>query len=307
MGAGAATLSPFHSVRQHTLQSAVACHGVGLHNGAPVSLTLNPASPDSGILFRRTDLINGARDIPARFDHVVDTRLCTTLGNDHGTRVATVEHLLAALVACGVDNVVVALDGGEVPAMDGSADPFVRLIESAGLVAQPVPRRAMVMRRAVSVADGPAHATLAPGKDFSVSIDIDFANPVIGRQSLAMTMGDTAFKQRISRARTFGFLEEVTSLRKAGLARGGSLENTVVIDGPRVMNTDGLRYDDEFVRHKMLDCIGDMALAGGRIMGSLNGMRSGHAINNRLLRDIMADSQAMTAMPMDEWAETRGA
>ncbi|MEQ8603538.1 MAG: UDP-3-O-acyl-N-acetylglucosamine deacetylase [Marivibrio sp.] len=287
---------------QRTLRSAICCSGVGLHSGETVTMTLTPAEPDVGIVFRRTDLKNGARDIPARFDAVVDTRLCTTLGNDHGTRVATVEHLMAALAGCGVDNAIVEIDAPEVPVMDGSSEPFVFLIECAGVVDQAAARRTLVVRRPVAVEEGDARASLEPSDGFTISLDIDFASRAIGRQELHLDVCDLSFKREISRARTFGFLHEVEALRAAGLARGGSLDNAVVVDGDTVLNQEGLRFEDEFVRHKVLDCIGDMALAGAPIAGRLRGRRTGHGLNNRLLRALFADRENYMLAPVTELA-----
>lgn len=293
---------PAHGValRQHTLKNAIHCSGVGLHSGETVTLRLVPAAPDTGILFRRVDLKNGARDVPAVFDGVVDTRLCTMLGNDHGTRVGTVEHLLAALAGCGVDNAVVELDGPEVPIMDGSSEPFVFLIDCAGVEEQAAERQAVVVRRAVTASNGESLATLEPGKAFSIRLGIDFDCDAIGRQDLFLELSADSFKKEISRARTFGFLHEVEALRAMGLARGGSLENAIVLDGDKVMNDDGLRFDDEFVRHKVLDCIGDLALAGGPILGHFSGVRAGHALNNQLLRTLFSDRENWVRMPVEE-------
>lgn len=274
---------------QRTLKSAINCQGVGLHSGAEINMTLLPAEADTGIRFRRVDLKNGAREIQARYDQVSDTRLCTTIANEHGGSVATIEHLMAALAGCGVDNVIVELDGPEVPVMDGSSEPFVFLIDCAGTVEQAAERRVVRVKKPVTVSLGDATATLEPGDRFTMAMGIDFASKSIGRQDIFLEVSDLTFKRELSQARTFGFLHEVEAMRAAGLARGGSLENAVVIDGDEVMNTEGLRYEDEFVRHKALDCVGDMALAGGPILGHFKGTRPGHAINNALLRAVFAD------------------
>lgn len=285
---------------QRTLKNPIHCSGVGLHGGQPVTLRLVPAKPNTGIIFRRVDLKNGARDIPASFDRVVDTRLCTVLGNDHGTQVGTVEHLLAALSGCGVDNAIIELDGPEVPIMDGSSEPFVFLIDCAGTEEQNVERDAIVVARSVSVESGAARARLDPASSFTIRLGIDFDSQAIGRQDLFLELSDDAFKREISRARTFGFLHEVEALRSMGLARGGSLENAIVVDGDRVMNEDGLRFDDEFVRHKVLDCIGDLSLAGGPLLGHFSGTRAGHAINNQLLHALFADRENWARMPIGD-------
>jgi UDP-3-O-[3-hydroxymyristoyl] N-acetylglucosamine deacetylase len=289
-------------MRQRTLKAPIDCSGVGLHSGAAIAMKLRPADPDTGILFRRIDLKNGARDIPARFDAVCDTRLCTTLSNDHGTRLGTVEHLMAALHGCGIDNAVIELDGPEVPIMDGSSEPFVFLIECAGTVEQAAPRRTVLVRRPVVVEENGARAALEPAEGFTISLDIEFASRAIGRQELFLEVSRDSFRNQICRARTFGFLHEVEALRAAGLARGGSLENAVVVDGDTVLNDDGLRYEDEFVRHKVLDCIGDMALAGHAVTGHLRARRTGHGLNNRLLRALFADEANYAIVPVDELA-----
>ena len=285
---------------QRTLKNPIHCSGVGLHGGQDVTLRLVPAKPDTGIVFRRVDLKNGARDVQARFDNVVDTRLCTVIGNDHGTRIGTVEHLLAALAGCGIDNAIVELDGPEVPIMDGSSEPFVFLIDCAGIEEQPVERDAILVARPVTAEAGDARATLEPAKAFTIRLGIDFESQAIGRQDLFLELSDDAFKREISRARTFGFLHEVEALRAMGLARGGSLDNAIVVDGDKVVNEDGLRFDDEFVRHKVLDCIGDLALAGAPLLGHFSGTRAGHALNNQLLRALFADGANWKRMPIGD-------
>jgi len=287
-------------MHQRTLKTAIDCSGIGLHSGQNVSMTLCPAAPDTGIIFRRTDLKNGARDVPARFDAVCDTRLCTTLMNDHGTRIGTVEHLMAALMGCGIDNAVIELDSPEVPIMDGSSEPFVFLIDCAGVAEQKAVRRSLVVRRPVAIEENGARAALEPADGFTISLDIEFASQAIGRQELYLEVSRESFKDQICRARTFGFLHEVEALRAAGLARGGSLENAVVVDGDTILNDDGLRFDDEFVRHKVLDCIGDMALAGHSLTGHLRARRTGHGLNNRLLRALFADKANWAILPVDE-------
>lgn len=290
--------------RQHTLKNSIYCSGIGLHSGAKVAMSLHPADPDSGIVFRRGDLAGAAALIPARFDRVTDTRLCTTLGNDTGRSVSTVEHLMAALAGCGVDNAIVEVSGAEVPIMDGSAEPFVFLIDCAGIVAQNGPRRAIQVLKPVAVEDGATAARIEPWAGSSISVELDFETKVIGRKSIFVDLLADRFRDELSRARTFGFLHEVEALKAAGLARGGSLDNAVVISGDTVMNEDGLRYDDECVRHKALDCVGDLYLAGAPIIGHFHGVRPGHAINNRLLRKLFADRSAWTMVDMDDIADS---
>jgi UDP-3-O-[3-hydroxymyristoyl] N-acetylglucosamine deacetylase len=278
---------------QKTLKSAIHCKGVGLHSGAKVAMRLRPAAPDTGIVFRR----DGA-DIPALWSNVVDSTLNTTLSNGEGVTVGTVEHLLAALAGCEVDNAVIELDGPEVPIMDGSAEPFVFLIDCAGLLEQDAPRRAIKVLRPVSITEGSKTASLLPQDGFSMTVEIDFASRAISRQDIDLVLDAATFKSEIARARTFGFLHEVDRMRAAGLARGGSLENAVVVSGDTVLNEGGLRFADEFVRHKVLDAIGDLALAGAPIIGHFRGVRSGHALNRRVLETLFAspDSWCWTTM-----------
>ncbi len=295
--------------RRRTLKAAIGCVGIGLHSGRRASLTLHPATAGTGILFRRTDI---GLEIPARFDHVVDTRLCTALGAPEAPhlRISTVEHVMAALAGCGVDDAVVELDGPEVPILDGSAAPFVFLIDCAGLTAAPAgadPRaagaEAIEVLRPVRVqeGDGPdvAWAELRPGfgERLELSLTIDFPSTAIGRQSLSLRITPHAFRTGLADARTFTMAEEVARLRAMGLAQGGSLANAVVVDGPLVLNPGGLRRPDEFVRHKLLDAVGDLALAGAPLRGRFTGHRSGHALNNRLLHALFADQANWRPVP----------
>jgi UDP-3-O-[3-hydroxymyristoyl] N-acetylglucosamine deacetylase len=287
------TLKPAALVTcQHTLKSAIACVGTGLHSGQKVNLELRPAAPDTGIVFLRTDL---NVEFPARWDRVEDTKLCTMLGpqDQPEARVGTVEHLMAALYAAGVDNAVVAVDGAEVPVFDGSSAAFVFLIDCAGLVDQAAPRQMVEIRKRVRVEDRQGYAELRPyAHGLDMSLSIDFAAAAIGRQAYSFSLSDQAFRSQLAGARTFTQLHEIEAMQAAGLARGGSLSNAVVVDGERVLNPEGLRTPDEFVRHKLLDAVGDLALAGGPILGRFTGHRSGHAMNNRLLRALFADSTA---------------
>ncbi|MBI1274049.1 MAG: UDP-3-O-acyl-N-acetylglucosamine deacetylase [Alphaproteobacteria bacterium] len=278
--------------KQHTLAGTIKCQGVAVHSGESVNLRLLPGEPGSGITFIRTDLLNGARTIPARYDNVIDTRLCTVLGNDHGARVATVEHLLSALRALNVDNAVIEIDGPELPIMDGSAYPFVFMIEAAGVVEQNAKRRWIEVMKPVVVEEDGKRAALVPAKDAEFDVSIAFKSTAIGEQSYDFTLSAPSFKNEISRARTFGFREEVDQLRAAGLARGGSLNNAIVVSGDTVMNEEGLRYPQEFARHKLLDAVGDLSLAGAPILGRFEGHCCGHALNNRLLRTLFADESA---------------
>jgi UDP-3-O-[3-hydroxymyristoyl] N-acetylglucosamine deacetylase len=284
---------PMDRARRKTLKSAIGCVGVGLHSGRRVALTLRPAAIGTGIVFRRTDL---NIDIPARFDRVVDTRLCTALVAEGApeARIGTVEHVMAALAGTGVTDALVELDGAEVPILDGSAAPFVFLIDCAGTVTHNVAAPVIEVLKSVRVEENGAfaeiHPTALPG--FEADLGIEFAAPAIGTQSLALRITPASFRAGLSEARTFALAEEIARLRAAGLAQGGSLANAVVVDGPMVINPGGLRRPDEFVRHKLLDVVGDLALAGAALSGRFVGRRSGHALNNRLLRALFADRSA---------------
>jgi UDP-3-O-[3-hydroxymyristoyl] N-acetylglucosamine deacetylase len=275
--------------RQRSIRQSIACTGTGLHSGAKVRLTLHPAPADHGIVFRRTDRPAAVAEVPARWDHVADTRMCTTLANAAGTTVGTVEHLLAALAGYAVDNCLVEIDGAEVPIMDGSAEPFAFLIECAGTIDQDAPRRAIEILKVVRSGDERHYATLAPSASTALSFEIDFENAVVARQRLSLDLRDGTFRRELARARTFGFAHEVETLRRMGLARGGSLDNAVVIAEDRILNREGLRFPDEFVRHKILDALGDLYLAGGPLLGRFHGHRAGHALNSQLLRALFAD------------------
>jgi len=296
-----AAISSSSAVRQHTLKASISCSGVGLHSGTRVNMTLHPAEPDTGIRFRRTDIPGGGAIIPALWSSVTDTRMNTCLADDDGHQVRTVEHLMAALAGMGIDNALIEIGGPEVPAMDGSSAPFLFLVECAGLVEQDAPRHAIKVLRRVMVRDGDKVAELLPGTGYSLEVTIDFKAAAIRRQTAMLVMAGGAFKSEIGRARSFGFEQEVAQLRAAGLALGGSLENAVVIssDGNRVLNEEGLRFEDEFVRHKILDAVGDLSLAGAPIVGHFRGTRCGHELNNRLLRALFADDKAWARVPME--------
>ncbi|MCC7275190.1 MAG: UDP-3-O-acyl-N-acetylglucosamine deacetylase [Alphaproteobacteria bacterium] len=275
---------------RRTIKSAIHCTGVGLHSGQRIVLRLLPAPAGTGIVFRRVDL-PGAPEVPALWDRAVESPLCTTLLED-GVSVSTVEHLMAAFAGLAIDDVVVELDGPEVPIMDGSAAPFVFLIECAGTTDLPQPRQAIRVLKEVRVGDATRWAMLRPGPTQSFNFEIEFPHPVIAQQRYGVTLHNGAFKSELARARTFGFLHEVDKLRSLGLARGGSLDNAIVVDEERVLNEEGLRYADEFVRHKLVDSIGDLYLAGGPILGRFEGHRSSHALSARLLRALMSDHSA---------------
>ena len=278
--------------KQHTVASDVTATGVALHSGVRVQITLKSAPPDTGIIFRRTDL-NPPEDIPARAELVKETRLATTLV--HGqAKVATVEHLLAACVGCGIDNAVIELDNLEVPIMDGSSAPFVYLIEQAGVAEQEVARRYIEILEPVRVEMGDKFAELLPNPHFEVDFTIDFSHPAIPDDQcrVRMKLEDEDFLSHISRARTFGFAYEVETLRSMGLAQGGSMENAVVLDEYKVLNREGLRFADELARHKVLDAVGDLFLLGHRVRGKYHAFKSGHELNNRLCLALLAKPAA---------------
>ena len=288
------SVSDIAASRSRTLKTGIGCTGIGLHSGARITMVLNPAEAGTGIRFRRVDINGGGAIVPALWSAVHDTRMNSCLRNDDGVVVGTVEHLMAALAGMRIDDCLIEINGPEVPVMDGSAAPFLFLIECAGVVEQSAPRRAIKILKRVTVTDGDRKASLTPSSGFSLRFEIDFASAAISRQEFFVTLSDGAFKSEISRARTFGFEQEVAYLRANGLARGGSLDNAVVIDstGSRVLNDDGLRYPDEFVRHKILDAVGDLYLAGAPLIGHFHGVRCGHALNNQLLRSLFADRSA---------------
>lgn len=287
---------------QHSLKSKISCCGKGLHSGANVSITLVPAPENTGIIFRQINANKNPVDIAAHVDNVVDDRLCTTLGNSEGNTIATVEHLMAALRGCEIDNLYVEVEGSELPIMDGSSAPFVFLIECAGVVEQNAPRKAIQIIKPISVENEERLVELTPGTGFSVSFEIEFGSNAIGQQCMNIDLVNGTFKGELSRARTFGFIEEVDQLRSMGLALGGSLDNAVVLNGDEVLNEGGLRYKDEFVRHKILDCIGDLYLVGAPIIGHFKGYRSGHALNHSILRSLLSneDSWNYTTTMLEE-------
>ncbi len=283
-------------IRQTTISTTVALDGVGLHKGTMVHLVLKPAEADTGIVFRRTDLGSDdveVTDIVARYDTVCDATMCTTIGNAAGTTVATIEHVMAAISALEIDNLIVELDAHEVPVMDGSSDAFVAMLDRAGRRELPAPRRFIRLLEKVSIEDGLKKASLLPHEDgFKIDFSIDFDNPVIGKQSLSVDVSPASFRGNLSDARTFGFFEDYEMLRSLGLAKGATLENAVVLDGAKVMNEEGLRAPDEFVRHKILDAIGDLSLAGAPILGCYRAERAGHAFNNQMLHALFANPDA---------------
>jgi UDP-3-O-[3-hydroxymyristoyl] N-acetylglucosamine deacetylase len=270
---------------QTTIARSVHCHGVGLHTGLPCKLNILPAAPDSGIVFV---LRHGCRElkITARVENVVEATLATTLGGA-GMRISTVEHLMAAFAGLGIDNARVELDAAEIPVLDGSAEPFIILLKKAGITPQAKPKNFLIIKRPVSVSRGDCRAMLMPGNGFQVSCTIDFPHPMISNQFYAIQISNGNFEREISPARTFGFLGEYEMLRRRGLARGGTLENAILLGRDRVINPAGLRYPDEFVRHKILDAVGDLWLLGGQVIGHFIGYKSGHHLNHALIRSLL--------------------
>ena len=279
-------------IKQRTLKNIIRATGVGLHTGDKVYMTLRPAAPNTGIVFRRTDL-NPPVDIRARQDNVGDTRLSTTLVNGD-VRVATVEHLLSAMAGLGIDNAYVDLSAPEVPIMDGSAGPFVFLLQSAGIEEQNAAKRFIRIKKPVKVQEGDKWASFEPFEGFKVGFSIDFNHPIISKRTsrAEIDFSTTSFVKEVSRARTFGFMRDIEMLREHNLALGGSMDNAVVLDDYRVLNEDGLRYEDEFVKHKILDAIGDLYLLGHSLIGAYHAHKSGHELNNKLLRALIADASA---------------
>ena len=280
------------STLQHSIAKSASCVGVGLHTGKPVRLTLKPAAVDHGIVFMRLDAPEFARRVPALVDKVTTTQLGTTLANSAGVSVATVEHLLAALFGMGIDNVVVELDGPEVPILDGSSEPFIEMIEMAGIRALGAPRRMLEVLEPVEVRLGDKVARLEPFDGFELDVTVEFTSRAIGRQRVVFDCTPESFAKDLGAARTFGFLHQVEAMQAQGLALGGSLENAVVIDGDAVVNQEGLRFADEFVRHKALDAVGDLALAGAPIKGRYVAEKAGHEMNVALVRALLANSKA---------------
>ena len=288
-------------IKQRTLKNVIRATGVGMHSGDKVYMTLRPAAPDTGIVFRRIDLREPI-EIRACAENVGDTSMCTALVRD-GVRIATVEHLLAAFAGLGIDNAYVDLSAGEVPIMDGSAGPFVFLLQSAGIEEQPAAKRFMRIRKTVEVREDDKWARVEPYEGFKVGFTIDFDHPRFADKSRCHAEIDfsrSSFVKQVSRARTFGFMKDIEMLRERNLVLGGSLDNAIVLDDYRVLNEDGLRYEDEFVRHKILDAVGDLYLAGCGLIGAFHGHKAGHEINNRLLRKLLADRTAWEEVSFDD-------
>ncbi len=286
---------------QHTLKTSIDVNGIGLHSGKLVRMRLVPAAADHGIVFKRTDVEQGRNLIPATYDRVTNTRLCTLIENDFGAKVGTIEHLMAALRACGIDNLLVELDAAEVPVMDGSAQPFIEAIDSIGTIAQAAPRRGIKILKEITVRDGDKVVRLSPSTVPVFSGRIEFAHANIGVQEYSLKLVNGNFRHDVADCRTFGFVKEAEMLRAAGLGLGGSFENSIILGEDGVMNPQGLRCSDEFIRHKILDAVGDLYLAGGPIIGAYDGFKAGHAMNNAVLHALFADRTAW--MPVDLYTE----
>lgn len=287
-------------IQQRTLKNVIRATGVGVHTGEKVLMTLHPAPIDTGIVFRRVDC-HPVVEIPAKAEFVGDTRFCTTLMRDH-VRIGTVEHLLSALAGLGIDNLYVDLSAAEVPIMDGSSGPFIFLLQSAGIALQKAPKKFIRIKKAIEVHQDDKWARIEPHDGFKVSFQIEFDHPVIRatEQYSVLDLSTTSYVKEVSRARTFGFLKDFEWLRANNLAQGCSLDNAIALDEYRVLNEDGLRYEDEFVRHKILDAIGDLYLLGHSMIGAFKGHKSGHAVNNKLIRALLADAHAWEIVTFEE-------
>lgn len=292
-------------IAQRTLKDSISAMGIGLHKGDKVNITMRPAPANTGILFRRTDL-SPAVDIPVRADAVSDTVMCTCLSNESGVSVATIEHLMSALAGLGIDNVVIEVDANEVPIMDGSACPFVYLINSVGIEEQNALKRFIRVKKTVRVEEGDKWAELRPHNGFKVDFSIEFNHPVINgtKQQMVLDFDSASYVKEVSRARTFGFMKDLEFLRANNLALGASMQNAVAMDDFRVLNPEGLRSDDEFVQHKILDAIGDLYVVGHSLIGEVVAHKSGHSLNNLLIRELMADETAWEYVSYEDPAET---
>ncbi len=290
-------------IRQRTLRNAIRATGVGIHSGDKVYMTLRPAAVNTGIVFRRTDLAEPA-EVKACAHCVGETSMASTLVNKDGVKVSTVEHLLSALAGLGIDNCYIDLSAAEVPIMDGSAGPFVFLVQSAGIEEQNAAKKFIRIKKTITVKDGDKWARFEPFEGFKVGFTIDFKHPVFSKStsSAEIDFSTTSFVKEVSRARTFGFMKDIEMLRERNLVLGGSMDNAIVLDDYRVLNEDGLRYEDEFVKHKILDAIGDLYLLGHSLIGAFYGYKSGHGLNNQLLRAMLADASAWEEVTFEDEA-----
>jgi len=295
-----------HPVTQRTLKSSITYVGIGLHTGEKVSMTVRPAPANNGIAFERKDVQPGIGLIPARWYLVSTTDMSTSLKNEHNISVHTVEHLLAALHGCGIDNALIELDGSEVPIMDGSSEPFVRMIEHIGTIEQAMPRQAIWIHSPIEIHQDDKYAMLLPHNTPRITVSIDFEQEAIGFQTHTVELINEAFRNDVARARTFGFKDQINNLQSRGLIKGGSLRNAVLVDGARIVNKEGLRFENEFVRHKILDCLGDLSLAGVPIFGHYFAHRPGHAMNTALLKKLFEDRSAWSYISVEEYNSLMG-
>jgi len=294
------------SIVQRTLKTCIPYVGTGLHSGCRVGMLVRPGEVNTGVRFVRNDVPTGRGIIPALWHHVTDTRLGTIIGNEFGVSVSTIEHLMAALHGCGIDNAVVEVDGPEVPILDGSAEPFVAMIERAGIVHQEAKRWAILVQDTVEVSENDKFVRLEPCPIARITAEIDFPDTAVGRQRLSVVMTEAVFKRELARARTFGFADQIEDLYERELALGGSAQNAILVDGDTVVNDEGLRFFDEFVRHKILDIIGDLSLAGVPVIGHFHGYKPGHALNQALLRKLISNEHAWSYVMLDEFEDVRG-
>lgn len=278
-------------ISQKTINSEISCSGIGIHSGNKVKMTLKPAPINSGITFKRTDVERSKAFVKANYKNVTETNLGTTIENEFNTKISTIEHFLAAIWGCNVDNLLIELDNQEIPIMDGSSEPFVFLLECAGIVNQDAPKKFIEITKKVQVQDGDKYVEVSPEKEFSIDLEIDFAHPQIKQQKFFYHSNFSSFKNDICRARTFGFKHEIEYLNKIGLAKGGSLSNAILVDENGVVNKEGLRYQNEFARHKLLDFIGDIFLAQHHIIGHFKAFKSGHNLNNKMLRKLLDEEK----------------
>lgn len=299
---------------QHTLKKTVYIEGMGLHSGVQVHLAIHPASPDHGIIFKRTkqnQILENESYVPALWDKVVETQLCSVIGNEYGVTISTIEHLMAALRGCGIDNALIEIDANEVPILDGSSALFIKAFDEVGLQVQSRPRRAIRILKEVTYQEGDKKVTLSPSHVPVYKGQIDYDNPAIGSQNFELKLVNGNFRHDVADCRTFCLLSDVEMMQANGLALGGTLDNAIVVDDNGVMNEDGLRCDNEFIRHKLLDAVGDIALAGGLVLGAYEGIRAGHAMNNKALRALMNDESAWEIVDLfveidetDNWVYT---
>ncbi|MCU7844766.1 MAG: UDP-3-O-acyl-N-acetylglucosamine deacetylase [Candidatus Thiodiazotropha sp. (ex Monitilora ramsayi)] len=294
------------NVEQRTIKQGASFVGIGLHTGRKTTLTVRPSHDTGGIFFLRTDVESGNGLIAARWYNVSDTTLSTTITNNHGVSVSTIEHLMAALMGCGIDNALIEIDGPEVPIMDGSAEPFTSTFEKYGTVSIQAPRNAIWIQQPIEVCEGDKYALILPYPKQRITLSIDFPQAAIGSQTYSIELENEAFLDNIARSRTFGFTEQIKQLQRRGMAKGGSLKNAILVDGGQVINPEGLRFKDEFVRHKVLDAFGDLSLAGVPIIGHYYAHKAGHSLNKRLIQKLFESRAAWTYITVNEYEQMMG-